>query len=219
MGNFRYPNEAPIITCEGETEVWYFNHLKKLINTTSACKLKLTYKPEVEIEPLKKAKSFRFLYKRSWYHILDKETCRQSDIKVFNIRISDFKKIKKINKNAELALGYSNVSFELWLLMHKSNKTPVVHSAKGYWKDIKKVYKLDDIDTFDDYKSEKVFERVLKQITLNDVKAAIRRADKLQRDNANINRHTNELNHYEDNPSTSVHDVVKAIFESAGITY
>lgn len=204
-------NEQYIMTCEGETEVWYFEHLKKLINAIPN-KPKMNVVPVKETNPAKKAKSVVLPYKRVWYHIVDKETCQECDEKIFENRILSFKNIKKVNKTIEPFLGYSNVSFELWLILHKSIQKPSVHCAKDYWEYIKKLYKLDYVESFDDYKSERVFKQLLKQITLEDIRKAIKRAEELE----NINERegilrTKGFSYYDNNPSMSVHNVVKQI--------
>ena len=204
-----------IITCEGETEVLYFKHLKSLINMIPN-KPQMTAIPEVEVNPEKKAKSIRSQFERTWYHIVDKETCKECDEKTFEKRITSFYNIGKNNKKIETVLGYSNVSFELWLIMHKSDKKPSVHCAENYWKTLKKIYKLNDVESFNDYKSEKNFNKVLAQIELEDIKNAIKRADNLERIN---NREgilrTSGFPYFENNPSLSVHNVVKMILEDS----
>lgn len=206
----------PYLTCDGETEQWYFEHLQKLINDSSIRKRTFVVKPEITKNPANFAKTKITICKRKWYHIMDRETSSGSDTSGFNNILDSLREVKF---KAKPILGYSNVSFELWILLHKIDMAKSVNCAKDYWRLIQKTYHLENITSFDKYKKEQNFQRVLNQIDLSDVVRAINNAEKLE--NRNLNTCTlkkrADFEFYEENPALSVHKVVKDILKEVGI--
>ena len=210
----------PIITCEGETEKWYFQHFKVLVNNSSACTMRLDYEePFVTKEPLRRAKYISIPFERKWYHIIDQETNSSSDKITFKNNLKNFNDIKKIRKNVKLYLGYSNISFELWLIMHKTNEQPQVHKPSQYLKLLKKLYNCPNIKELEEFKTKQNFERVLKQITLDDIKRAVRNGQKLELENKKCCAHQKNcgFEYFEENPSTNLHKIIIDIFNDVGI--
>lgn len=207
------------ITAEGETEVWYFEHLKSLINKSAERQGQAVFEPKKCVFPYKHAKNVS-PFVETWFHIMDRESIQEGDTASFETRLQSFCDVKKIKSKAKLVLGYSNVSFELWLLLHKLNNVKSVDKAKSYWKDIKRVYKLNNISQFEKYKGEDNFKRyVLSQITLDDIKNAIRNAERIEKENNEICTYTQykKFKYCVNNPSLSIHLVVKQILEDAGL--
>ena len=64
------------------------------------------------------------------------------------------KTYKKINKKISYKLGYSNFSFELWIILHKNQQMSLVSHRKQYVKGINKAFN-EDFQFIDDYKQEK----------------------------------------------------------------
>jgi hypothetical protein len=116
-------------------------------------------------------------------------------------------------------LAYSNLSFELWILLHKRNSVQCFSKNDSYLKLIN--------DSFDEkfeclkkYKVEKNFKRILNKITLNDVRQAIIRAKKLEERNRSNDlkiRYYGKYRYFTDNPSTSVWECVEKIFRDCGV--
>lgn len=210
----------PIITCEGDTEVWYFEHLKNLINLEPTCLMKLGYKTlSVCKNPFSKAKSQTILSPIKWYHILDKESSDEADIKTFEKNLKSFKDVKKIRQHVKLLLGYSNVSFELWLIMHKSDEKPSAYSQQDYLNKLKKLYNLPGIKTLEEFKKENNFKKILKQITLEDVERAIKNGKALEMENRKVyqSKKTHGFEYFEENPSTNMHVILADILKDVGI--
>lgn len=204
---------SPIITCDGETEKWYFEHLQKLINADEKRCKDANFSPIVAQKPFKTSKSKTILYDTPWFHITDTETQRESDIVSFHRILEELNMIKMNKKEAIITLGYSNVSFELWLLLHKICTVQNIENAHGYWENIKVAFQLKKIHSFQDYKKERVFARVLEKINLSDVRFAIRNARSIElqlRQVVNPVRFCG-FEYFADNPSTSLHYVVDEI--------
>lgn len=210
----------PIITCEGETEVLYFEHVKKLVNMEPACLMQLVYKTlTVSKAPHSLAKSQVTLSKTKWYHIIDKESSATADKMTFENHLKNFKKVKDIRGNGKLLLGYTNISFELWLLMHKSDEKPSAYTQQDYLNKLKKLYNLPEVKTLEEFKKESNFKKVLKQITLVDIKRAIKNGKALEIENKKYYqpKKTHSFEYYEENPSTNMHIILTDILKDVGI--
>lgn len=119
----------------------------------------------------------------------------------------------KTLKNIKYQLGYSNFSFELWMILHKKDCFGPLNNRKQYLSQIQQCFreKLEDLDH---YKKEAAFRRCLGQLTLDNVRAAIRRAKRLaeqnERDHKTLIRYSG-YSYYRDNPALSINEVVERI--------
>lgn len=220
MQKRRLEKYNPIITCEGETEKWYFEHLQKLINACPRRCYDVVLKPDITKDPKQKAKSINMLFQGiKWYHILDTETSSGEDQNNFKQSLKSFKDTNKIRKGIKLRVGYSNISFELWLLLHKACIKPSVCYPSDYWRHIKKAFNLKDIGKFSDYKKEHNYRKILSQLTLDNVKIAIKRAEEIEKENIAINTSKNisSFSYFEENPSLSIHKVIQDILNEVGL--
>lgn len=104
--------------------------------------------------------------------------------------------------------AYSNVCFDLWLLLHKKGFTRPVFKNDGYVDEIIAAYHL---PKGSDIKNAKVISTILSQISLEDVKAAIKRADKIkQSKDCGDKRHVNSIVYYS-NPDLSIHEFISKV--------
>ena len=71
---------------------------------------------------------------------------------------------------------YSNLNFDLWLLLHKRMYEKNVQSNDAYVKLVRKEYNLEENANI---KSKVNMEKILYQIKLNDIKVAINNAEKI----------------------------------------
>ncbi len=79
-------------------------------------------------------------------------------------------------------LAYSNISFELWILLHKTNCFQSFISNKGYLKLINSNFNQ-NYSRLREYKKEDNFKRLLNNLNLDDVFQAIIRAKKINERN------------------------------------
>lgn len=87
------------------------------------------------------------------------------------------KEVSKINNSLKYKLGYSNFTFELWIILHKKDLKGPLTDKKQYLKYINEIFD-EDFKSLDEYKEEKNFKRVVEQITLEDIINAIKRVEK-----------------------------------------
>ena len=134
-----------------------------------------------------------------------------------NIEICD--KLNKELKPSKRKSGrhiyhaYSNVNFDLWLILHKKECSGCVWKNDAYIQDVRKNYGLKSTDNI---KNEEIINKILSQITLEDVKDAIKRAEqirsgKVKADGWNIG---NTL--VFSNPDFSIDQFLKTVLEDSG---
>ena len=97
------------------------------------------------------------------------------------------KEVSKINNSLKYKLGYSNFTFELWIILHKKDLKGPLTDKKQYLKYINEIFD-EDFKSLDEYKEEKNFKRVVEQITLEDIINAIKRAEKIRDHNKEYNK-------------------------------
>lgn len=207
-----------IISCEGETEVFYFNHLQNLLKVEG-------YK--IEIKAKKQTVSSIIKSQQGLYSQLgEKIIAKVEDIEASNeeTRTRLEKSVKAINtaskhvKRAQLYI--SNISFELWLLLHKSDMVKKVDKVNDYLPFINKNYRK-KFDSLCDYKQQKNLYGIIQSINLDDVKRAVKRARMIRNCNTKNNSHAkvniNGFEYFSCNPDLSVHELVRDILYELGI--
>lgn len=216
------------ISVEGECELYYFEHLQNLINNCYSA----TYKAKFFIKkknPLSFAKSRNNVYCQKgskgagfikYFHIQDIENYYDDfqKNKFYNL-IDEIEETKKVCNISVYGLGYTNLSFDLWMVLHKYNLSYPVTDRYQYYKYINKGFKK-SYKHMDDYKCESEFKSCLSQITLDDVIKAIELSKSIK------NKHKNDCDHlethnrfsfYRDNPDLTINDVVEEILIDCGV--
>ena len=103
------------------------------------------------------------------------------------------------------------------MILHKKDCFRPFDSRKQYLAPIQQAFgeKFEDLDH---YKQESAFKRCLGKLSLNDVKDALRRADKIAEQNVKDRKKPVNLcgySYYRDNPALSINEVVKKYLLSA----
>ena len=85
-------------------------------------------------------------------------------------------------KKIDYELGYSNFTFELWMVLHKKTCNGSFANRSQYLEPINQAYgeKFEDLAH---YKREDNFKRCLSKLSLEDVKSAIGRAQAITENN------------------------------------
>ena len=111
-----------IFTVEGETEKWYLKWLEQQINASPECHDIVVIDARVETNPMKFAKSVNPYAVSKAVHLCDYESNDAQHVKKFQGIIGAMKESREIiNHQFQYTLGYSNFSFELWIVLHKLN--------------------------------------------------------------------------------------------------
>jgi len=106
--------------------------------------------------------------------------------------------------------AYSNVCFDLWLLLHKKDYSKSVYKNDGYVDEVISAYGLPKGTNI---KNAKAISTILSQITLDDVRAAIQRARVLKESKDSNDAHKVNFTEYYDNPDLSIHEFVSKVID------
>lgn len=124
----------------------------------------------------------------------------------------------KKQKNIKYQLGYSNFTFELWMILHKKDCFSQFTDRKQYLIPIQQCFneKFEDLGH---YKNESAFKRCLSKLTIDDVKLAVKRADKIAKYNIENKKliKLSGYSYFNENPALSINEVVKRILTECGI--
>ena len=207
-----------VLTVEGETEQWYFIWLRDQINGFEGRKYNVSIVPKVQQSPMSFYKGTNSKVTPEVIHICDVESTDDDHIEKFENILKEMKEADR-QKKIKYQLGYSNFTFELWMILHKKDCFGPFNSRKQYLAPIQQAFgeKFEDLDH---YKQESAFKRCLEKLSLNDVKDALRRADKIAEQNVKDRKKLVNLcgySYYRNNPALSINEVLKKIFTECGV--
>lgn len=201
---------------EGETEKWYLEWLENEINSSDSL-YSVSLKAVVNRNPKKYIKNCNALSDEKLYHICDVEGSDEASINRFNSILDDLQEASSL-KGIEYILGYSNMTFELWIILHKLDYNGHHNSKTEYLGAINKAFE-ESFKTLSEFKTEANFKRCLSRLNMSDVKAAINRANIISAANRTSGITPNRYRGYEyyrNNPSLSIHRIVEAILIESG---
>ena len=208
------------LSVEGETEKWYFEYLQMLINNKKELLYTVKFDIKINKSIISRAKSISAPYKVKVFHICDYESNEEMHAEQFNKILKELKDVKKINKNLIYKLGYSNFSFDLWIILHKIQQIGAVSHRKQYVKGINKAFD-EKFQFIDDYKEEKNFKRILKKISLEDVISAVNNANEIRKMNEEIfkcnYRKYGQFEYYTENPDMTINECVEQILRECEV--
>jgi hypothetical protein len=194
---------------EGNTEALYIKWLADVINKMQEADYRCSI-PEPKLG-LNLSKARRNISTGDYYFaIADRET--YNDENKFKMLIEKLKPSEG-ERDITFEFGYSNISFELWLLLHKMDFAIPLAKQSSYLEYINKVFGT-SFETLEKYKSEANFQKILSKLTIVDVKSAIKRAEKIQEKNV-INGFQLQkycgVEYFNENPSLSLHKIIEKI--------
>lgn len=200
---------------EGETEKWYLEWLENAINSSDASVYNVSFKTTVSRSPRKNIKNYNAISTDRIFHICDMEGPDDTSRRNFILILDEMKEASS-SKGIEYRLGYSNMTFELWLILHKQDCSGHHSSKTEYLRFINSAFS-ESFKSLSDFKKEINFKRCLERLNLSEVKNALQRANRimntLDSDGAPRKEYKGYL-YYEDNPSLSIHLVIEDILSS-----
>lgn len=212
----RKENFTYYLSVEGETEQYYFEYLRDLINADENAVRTFVLRCDVEKNPFSYAKRKNARSVEHIAHICDYESKDEYHVRSFTEVLDNLSKAKK-EKTLNYKLGYSNYAFELWMVLHKNGCNGCLCHRSHYLSYINRAFG-ENFKKLDDYKREDDFKRCLKRISVADVRAAVERAEKIMADKAAnglpVTKYK-KFEYYADNPALSIHRVVKEILDLA----
>lgn len=201
-------NKQYYFSVEGQTEKWYLDWLQSEINKYEPSEYKVNIISKQEKDPASFVKSITKPGKEPITHLCDCEGNSPEDCEVFKAVLDKMKKAGK-----KYCLGYSNYTFELWIILHKKDCNKHFTDRNHYLGEINDVFNT-KYKSLDDYKKEENFKRCLQTLSLRDVRTAVDRANKIME---TLKRNGGQpvtykgYEYYMENPSTSVWQSIRQI--------
>lgn len=201
---------------EGETEKAYLDHLQKLINQEADILSKVSFLTKV-CNPISFVKKLNISSGIKATHFFDYESSESDHRSRFEEVLKSLEEANDKRKSVVYENGYSNLSFELWIILHKIDCNGFVDNVKGYLKYINKAFHL-EFDGLSEYKEERNFKKVLDKISIRDVFAAVRRCKMIMKSNEDSERKQRTkygYSYYLDNPATQWGSVIGEILDQS----
>jgi len=211
----RKENRTYYFSVEGETEKWYLDWLQDTINRHPNTKYTVKLNSKIQKDPLSRAKGLTVLGKTQITHIFDRESEEDIHVKQFQKTLDRMKMAQNIGKSITYHLGYSNFTFELWMILHKASCNGSLTHRNQYLAPINKAYN-EKFENLDQYKHEDNFKRILKQLSLERVGEAIQRSRLIMQRNAEAATITYQYKgykYYTENPSLSIWEIIDKILK------
>lgn len=215
----RKENAAYYFSVEGETEKWYLEWLQTAINGSGKARYTVKFDVKIQKDPVARVKSMTVLGKTEIVHVFDKESEEVIHTKQFMSTLKRMKEAQRLGKNIKYVMGYSNFTFELWIILHKMDLNAPKGHRKQYLQPINAAFG-ERFENLDEYKQDTNFHRVLSKLSLEDVKAAIKRAEHITCSNEDGRFKQQEYAGYRffsENPSLSIWQPIKKILTDCNL--
>jgi len=197
-----------LCACEGQQEKMYLEHLAKLLKNFP---IKVVTFNCVVCRPSHLA---------SRYENYDRAALFDHDLNDIDFRRNielcsrlNRQKKKTFTSKQKTYHAYSNLNFDLWLILHKEMFSRSVIANDAYVDEVRRVFGL---KSSEDIKLQATHKRILEQISLADVKSAIKRADEIRR----MKLATDEIRIQDvrvyTNPDFSIQDFLKEVLIDCG---
>lgn len=212
-------NKKYYFTVEGETEHWYLKWLENLINSTDKSKLKVSIDCPVQKNPEKRVKSMTITSKTSIYHLSDYESDDPEHFAQFIKTMDNMKNAQRLGRDVKYFFGYSNLAFDLWIVLHKINCNSFKTHRSHYLSDINRAFS-ESFESMSEYKEEDNFKRCLSRLDLEDVVSAILRSKAIMEKNKNNGYVLHEykgFHYYKENPSLFVWVPIEQILKDCNL--
>ena len=213
-------NRKYVFTVEGETEQWYFKWLQNQINACDASKYTVKIDPKVQPSPKKYFKTVNPISTPRVTHICDYESNDADHVKNFKNVLSELKEANSTKgRNFKYALGYSNFTFELWMVLHKQPCNSSFTTRTQYLTPINRAYS-EAFENLAQYKQNDNFHRCLSKLTLDNVKDAIERSKRIMEIKKSSEERIEEykgFSYYKQNPALTIWESVESILCECGL--
>ncbi|MCD8054596.1 MAG: RloB family protein [Lachnospiraceae bacterium] len=206
-------------TVEGETEKWYLDWLRERINECADSDYKVSFDAQVQKNPLKRAKSLAVTGKTEIWHLSDYESDEPIHVRQFRETMDNMKAASSLGKQISYKFGYTNLTFDLWIILHRIDCNGAQAHRRNYINAINRAYD-EKFESMDEYKHEDNFKRCLGKLSLDNVRTAIAGADAIMernRDNGYSLCEYKGYKYYKENPSLAIHEIVGKILENCGL--
>ena len=129
------------------------------------------------------------------------------------------KEAKDLGKSIIYKWGYSNLSFDLWMILHKQSCNVELNGVDGYLSHINRAFET-QFESMKKYKEEANFKHCLSYLCLGDVVTAIGRAKNIMQRNERDGYHLTQFKgyrYYIHNPSLDLWQPIETILIDCGL--
>ena len=204
---------------EGETEKWYLDWLEAQINLQEGTKFKVKLKAEVQKDPVSYAKKLTVQRRTTVWHLSDIEGSTPSHIQSIENTLGRLKDAKNLGKDITYHWGYSNLSFDLWMILHKQNCNAELADVTRYLNHINRAFG-EQFESMKEYKEEYNFKHCLGKLSLPEVLSAIERARTIMLRNERDGYLLSQFKGYQyylHNPSLDLWQPIEKILSDCGL--
>lgn len=197
---------------EGETEQWYLEWLRDEINKNENAVCKVLFDIKIEKNPEKRVRGMTVINKTEIWHLSDYESKDEVHTTQFTETMDRMKAAQNI-KQVKYFFGYSNLTFDLWIVLHKCNCNAAKSHRRQYLADINRAYGK-QFENMQQYKHENNFKQCLQQLSLENVKEAVARAQTIMKKMEKTQGPPLQykgFRYYEENPSLDVWKIILKI--------
>lgn len=213
MARFRKSNQY-YFSVEGETERWYLKWLQDKINNSENSAKNVSFNCNIQKDPVKYVKKLTILGKTEVYHFSDYESNEPKHIQQFTTTMDRMKEASSI-KQITYKFGYTNFTFDLWMILHMANCNGSIAHRKKYIKPLNRAY-TESFENMDEFKRENNFKRCLGKLELSNVIDVTNRAKKIMRMNAENGYTLHQykgFSYYKENPSLTIWEAIEKIMK------
>ena len=178
----RKQNLTYYFSVEGETEQWYLEWLEAQINANENANYIVKFITKVEKDPVSFIKKLVIQKKTTIWHLSDIEGSSDDQIQTVHNTLGRLKDAKGLGKSIIYKWGYSNLSFDLWMILHKQNCNAELTDVGKYLTHINRVFD-EHFESMKEYKEEDNFKRCLGKLTFPEVLIALSRAKAIMQRN------------------------------------
>ena len=204
---------------EGKTEKWYLEWLEAQINANKNASCLVKFNTRVEKDPVSFVKNLVVQKKTTVWHLSDIEGAGEEQLLTVQNTLSRMKAAKNLGKSVTYKWGYSNLSFDLWMILHKMNCNAEMNGVDGYLVYLNKAFGT-QFDSMKKYKEEANFRYCLGKLTFQEVLTALSRAKTItqrnERDGYPVTRFKGYC-YYIHNPSLDLHQPIEAILKDCNL--
>ena len=153
------------------------------------------------------------------WHLSDIEGAGEEQLLTVQNTLNRMKAAKNLGKSVTYKWGYSNLSFDLWMILHKMNCNAEMNGVDGYLVYLNKAFGT-QFDSMKKYKEEANFRYCLGKLTFQEVLTALSRAKTItqrnERDGYPVMRFKGYC-YYIHNPSLDLHQPIEAILKDCNL--
>lgn len=204
---------------EGETEQWYLEWLEAQINANENTNYIVKFITRVQKDPVSFIKKLVVQKKTTIWHLSDIEGSSDEQIQTVHNILGRLKEAKGLGKSIIYKWGYSNLSFDLWMILHKQNCNAELNGVDSYLSHINRAFET-QFESMKKYKEEANFKHCLGKLSFPEVLAALSRSKAITQRNERNGYHLTQFkgyHYYAHNPSLDLWQPIDTILSDCGL--